>query len=348
MRTALRPRPWLVRLTITSRRLAGGAARRRGAPVSARGPVGSLPPTLRALVISGVLAAWMAKLVMPLLGRVAESWSTRRRRAGGPTDVRIVQLRSDQVRAVGEVLSQSHAEYPAFRGTLPDAKRRRRALCRMFTGSPGCRALRLSMRPKRPTGASSGRRTGFRLTVSVEPLRQLREPDRSSPYCSLYRGRSRPSCDGMNAVRLHSSDCDWYLETMVSRRPPSDVVSVPGCSRRCSSWLTASASTATSAPPAARTSPTTSAMASRSKTTPCRWFRAGRPCGHAPTPGGWALQEQRQPRRPRRSLLEADSTLRRRVSFDVIAVALRRGSCQLRKLAEALGIDGARLGGENR
>jgi hypothetical protein len=50
----------------------------------------------------------------------------------GPT--RIVQLRRDQLPAVGEVLSQSHAEYPAFRHTFPDPRRRRRALRRMFNG----------------------------------------------------------------------------------------------------------------------------------------------------------------------------------------------------------------------
>jgi antibiotic biosynthesis monooxygenase (ABM) superfamily enzyme len=40
--------------------------------------LGSLPLALRALVISGVLVALMANLVMPLLGHVAASWLTRR------------------------------------------------------------------------------------------------------------------------------------------------------------------------------------------------------------------------------------------------------------------------------
>ena len=40
--------------------------------------LGSLPLALRALAISGVLVALMANLVMPLLGRAAEHWFTRR------------------------------------------------------------------------------------------------------------------------------------------------------------------------------------------------------------------------------------------------------------------------------
>jgi hypothetical protein len=51
-----------------------------------------------------------------------------------PADTHIVLLRRDQLRAVGEVLSQSHAEYPAFRHKFPDPGRRQRALRRMFSG----------------------------------------------------------------------------------------------------------------------------------------------------------------------------------------------------------------------
>jgi antibiotic biosynthesis monooxygenase (ABM) superfamily enzyme len=40
--------------------------------------LGSLPLSLRALAISGVLVVLMANLVMPLLGQVAERWLTRR------------------------------------------------------------------------------------------------------------------------------------------------------------------------------------------------------------------------------------------------------------------------------
>ena len=72
------PRPWLVRLTMT---LAAWPVAWLVvvALLSVLGDqLGSLPLTLRALVISGVLAALMANLVMPLLGRVAESWLTRR------------------------------------------------------------------------------------------------------------------------------------------------------------------------------------------------------------------------------------------------------------------------------
>jgi antibiotic biosynthesis monooxygenase (ABM) superfamily enzyme len=40
--------------------------------------LGSLPLALRALAISGVLVGLMANLVMPILGRVAERWSSTR------------------------------------------------------------------------------------------------------------------------------------------------------------------------------------------------------------------------------------------------------------------------------
>jgi antibiotic biosynthesis monooxygenase (ABM) superfamily enzyme len=53
----------------------GGRGR---AALRAGTPVGALPLALRALAISGVLVALMANLVMPLLGRVAERWLTRR------------------------------------------------------------------------------------------------------------------------------------------------------------------------------------------------------------------------------------------------------------------------------
>lgn len=72
------PGPWLVRLTMT---LAAWPVAWLVivALLSAFGDqLGSLPLALRALVISGVLIALMANLVMPLLGRVAESWLTRR------------------------------------------------------------------------------------------------------------------------------------------------------------------------------------------------------------------------------------------------------------------------------
>lgn len=72
------PRPWLVRLTMT---LAAWPVAWLVvvALLSVIGDqLGSLPLALRALVISGVLVALMANLVMPLLGRVAESWLARR------------------------------------------------------------------------------------------------------------------------------------------------------------------------------------------------------------------------------------------------------------------------------
>jgi hypothetical protein len=48
--------------------------------------------------------------------------------------IRIVQLRRDQLLAVGEIL-ENHAESPAFRHTFPDPRRAApAALRRMFSG----------------------------------------------------------------------------------------------------------------------------------------------------------------------------------------------------------------------
>jgi antibiotic biosynthesis monooxygenase (ABM) superfamily enzyme len=72
------PRRWLVRLTTT---LAAWLVAWVVvvALLSVLGhQLGALPLALRALAISGVLVALMANLVMPLLGRVAERWLTRR------------------------------------------------------------------------------------------------------------------------------------------------------------------------------------------------------------------------------------------------------------------------------
>jgi antibiotic biosynthesis monooxygenase (ABM) superfamily enzyme len=72
------PRRWLVRLTTT---LAAWliAWVVVVALLSVLGhQLGTLPLALRALAISGVLVALMANLVMPVLGRVAERWLTRR------------------------------------------------------------------------------------------------------------------------------------------------------------------------------------------------------------------------------------------------------------------------------
>ena len=77
-RTRSAPRPWLVRLTTT---LAAWLVAWVVvvALLSVLGhQLGELPLALRALAISGVLVALMANLVMPLLGRVAERWLTRR------------------------------------------------------------------------------------------------------------------------------------------------------------------------------------------------------------------------------------------------------------------------------
>jgi antibiotic biosynthesis monooxygenase (ABM) superfamily enzyme len=72
------PRPWLVRLTTT---LAAWLVAWVVVVVllSVLGhQLGELPLAVRALAISGVLVAMMANLVMPLLGRMAERWLSRR------------------------------------------------------------------------------------------------------------------------------------------------------------------------------------------------------------------------------------------------------------------------------
>jgi ribosomal protein S18 acetylase RimI-like enzyme len=134
-----------------------------------------------------------------------------------PTAVRIVQLRPDQVRAVGEVLSQSHADYPAFRHTFPDAMHRRRALRRMFTGIARD-AVRF--RSVYAAEATDGRVLGVAIWLPPGRFpwsagRQLRGAGWQLGVL-LAAPRSFPTFmrTGMNAARLHPSDRHWYLETM--------------------------------------------------------------------------------------------------------------------------------------
>jgi antibiotic biosynthesis monooxygenase (ABM) superfamily enzyme len=72
------PRRWLVRLTTTLAAWLVAWVVVVALLTALGDQLGSLPLALRALAISGVLVALMANLVMPLLGRVAERWLTRR------------------------------------------------------------------------------------------------------------------------------------------------------------------------------------------------------------------------------------------------------------------------------
>jgi ribosomal protein S18 acetylase RimI-like enzyme len=130
---------------------------------------------------------------------------------------RIVQLRRDQLRAVGEVLSQSHAEYPAFRHTFPDPRRRGRALRRMFSGVARD-ALRFRSVYAAETADGHIHGVAIWLPPGRFPLgawRQLRATGWLLGVL-LAAPRSFPTFmrTGMNAARLHPSDRHWYLETM--------------------------------------------------------------------------------------------------------------------------------------
>jgi GNAT superfamily N-acetyltransferase len=134
-----------------------------------------------------------------------------------PAHVDIVQLRRDQLRAVGEVFSQSHAEYPAFRHTFPDPRRRRRALRRLFPG-----VARDAMRFRSVYAAESSDGDVLGVAIWLPPGRfpwsagrQLRGADWLLGVL-VASPRSFPTFmrTGMNTARLHPPDRHWYLETM--------------------------------------------------------------------------------------------------------------------------------------
>jgi ribosomal protein S18 acetylase RimI-like enzyme len=130
---------------------------------------------------------------------------------------RIVQLRPDQLGAVGEVLSQSHAEYPAFRHTFPDPRRRPRALRRMFKG-----VARDALRFRSVYAAEAAGGEILGVAIWLPPgrypwsaWRQLRGADWQLGVL-LAAPRSFPTFmrTGMNGARLHPRDIHWYLVTM--------------------------------------------------------------------------------------------------------------------------------------
>jgi ribosomal protein S18 acetylase RimI-like enzyme len=134
-----------------------------------------------------------------------------------PAPARIVQLRPDQLRAVGEVLSQSHGEYPAFRHTFPDPRRRRRALRLIFSGIARD-ALRF--RSAYAAETADGRIQGVAIWLPPNQYpwsawRQLRGAGWLLGVL-VASPRSFPTFmrTGMNAARLHPADRHWYLETM--------------------------------------------------------------------------------------------------------------------------------------
>jgi GNAT superfamily N-acetyltransferase len=130
---------------------------------------------------------------------------------------RIAQLRPDQLRAVGDVLSQSHAEYPSFRHTFPDPQRRRRALRRMSSGiARDALRFRSVYAAETPDGHVQG------VAIWLPPgrfpwsaWRQLRGAGWLFGVL-LAAPRSFPTFirTGMSAARLHPSGRHWYLETM--------------------------------------------------------------------------------------------------------------------------------------
>lgn len=134
-----------------------------------------------------------------------------------PVHTRIVLLRRDQLRAVGEVLSQSHAEYPTFRHTFPDPRRRKRALRRMF-GGIARDALRF--RSVYAAETTDGQIQGVAIWLPPgrfpwSAWRQLRGADWLLGVL-VAAPRSFPTFmrTGMNSARLHPRGRHWYLETM--------------------------------------------------------------------------------------------------------------------------------------
>jgi GNAT superfamily N-acetyltransferase len=131
--------------------------------------------------------------------------------------VRIVQLRPDQLEAVGEVLSQSHAEYPAFRHIFPDPRRRRRALRLMF-GGIARDALRFRSVYAAETADGQLQGVAIWLPPNRYPWSAWRQLHGAGWLLGvlLAAPRSFPTFmrTGTNAARLHPSYRHWYLETM--------------------------------------------------------------------------------------------------------------------------------------
>lgn len=109
-----RPRWWLVRAATTLAVWVVAFGVVTALLTLFRAELGSLPLALRALVLSGVLAALMANLVMPMLSVAAARWLASRAAAAPPgkgRSVRETRVQQPQSSGVG----------PGEAGHLPEA-----------------------------------------------------------------------------------------------------------------------------------------------------------------------------------------------------------------------------------
>lgn len=134
-----------------------------------------------------------------------------------PASATIVRLRRDQLHWAGEVLSQSHADYPAFCHTFPGPAERRKALRVLFRGI-AADALRFESVYAAETDDGVVHGVAIWLPPRMFPWSAWRQA-RGAPWLlSVLRiaPRSFPTFmrTGINASRLHPSDPHWYLEVM--------------------------------------------------------------------------------------------------------------------------------------
>jgi ribosomal protein S18 acetylase RimI-like enzyme len=134
-----------------------------------------------------------------------------------PAHISIVKLRLELAWWAGEVLSQSHAEYPAFRHIFPDPQRRQKALRAMYAGIARD-AIRFQSVYAAETNGGHVHGVAIWLPPGRfpwSPWRQLRGAGWQLAVL-LAAPRSFPTFmrTGMNAARLHPSGRHWYLEVM--------------------------------------------------------------------------------------------------------------------------------------
>lgn len=134
-----------------------------------------------------------------------------------PAGATIRRSCGDRLGEVGDVLAQSHADYPAFVYTFPDPAQRRKALRRLFTavGRDAARFDSLFV-----AEASDGGLHGAAIWLPPgafpwSPGRQARAA--IDFFCVLAAApRSFPTFmqTGKNAEKLHPRTRPWYLEAL--------------------------------------------------------------------------------------------------------------------------------------
>lgn len=141
-------------------------------------------------------------------------------RGGGakdPAAAQIVRLDVADAPAAGEVLSRSHAEYPAFRHVFPDPDRRRDALRAFMTAVARDGARFESVYAARTL---DGRVQGVAvwLPPGAFPWSAARQIRAAPAMLSVLRVAAGSfltfARTGANTARLHPSYPHWYLEVM--------------------------------------------------------------------------------------------------------------------------------------